>query len=78
MIAGVWGNSNYDDDKNSREKILHNIDDFYDRSLREIYGEHVEEEIDWNDPFFAAMKRPEALQMRIDSQAAKELHGQQP
>lgn len=75
MISGVWGNSNYDDDKQSRDKILHNIDEFYDRALNEIYtGVEEEVEIDQDNPFFAAMKRPEVLQMRIDNQSAEELH----
>lgn len=78
MISGVWGNSNYDDDKQSREKILHNIDDFYDRALAEIYGVESEVEIDQDDPFFAAMKRPEVLQMRIDNQSVEELHERHP
>ena len=63
MIAGVWGNSNYDDEKNSRKKILDQIDSFYQQALMEIYGE-PEEEIDFDEnPFFAAMQKPH-LEMR--------------
>lgn len=61
MIAGVWSNSNYDDEKNTRERLLRSIDDFYDNAVAQLYGgekEYVEEIDRENDPFFAAMKVP--------------------
>ena len=61
MIAGVWGNSNYDDENDSRSKLLKEIDNFYNEAVNQIYnipGEY-QDEIDYeNDPFFAAIKRP--------------------
>ena len=59
MIAGVWGNSNYDDEKNTRKSMLDQIDAFYERALVEIYEGPIEEEIDEENPFFAAMQRPQ-------------------
>ena len=62
MITGVWGNSNYDDGKDSRTELLRSIDDFAEKAINQIYasepsGEYVEE-VDMNNPFFAAMKVP--------------------
>lgn len=69
MVSGVWSNSNYDDEKNTRETLLKRIDEFYDHAMRTIYKDpnlHVEA-IDYdNDPFFAAMKRPQ-LQVSTES-----------
>lgn len=58
MVSGVWGNSNYDD-KDTRLKLLKEIDDSFRRAMDRINGLTVEEEIDPADPFFAAMKVPE-------------------
>lgn len=59
MISGLWGNSNFDDDKNTRQKALLEIDESYHNAVLEVYNGKVADEIDFKtDPFFAAMKLP--------------------
>jgi hypothetical protein len=60
MIAGVWSNSNYDGEADTRTDLLRKIDVFVETATNSIYGvEEVEEEEDFeNNPFFAAMKIP--------------------
>jgi hypothetical protein len=64
MIAGVWGNSNYDPQEEgkegSRTGMLQQIEDGFNRAVVEIRtGVKPEDnEIDWTDPFFAAIKSP--------------------
>lgn len=64
MIAGAWGNSNYDQQEEGKEgprrSVLEQIEDGFMRAVTEIRtGEKPqEEEIDWTDPFFAAIKAP--------------------
>jgi hypothetical protein len=80
MVAGVWSNSNYDDEKNSRQGFLNRIDEFYDHAVSTIYDDenrHLEE-IDMDDPFFAAMKRPAQVQeMLVTSDSLGELSERQ-
>lgn len=60
MVAGIWANSNYDDGEDTRKNLLAQVDSFVDSAIASIYGQEVEEEeIDTNNPFFAAMKLPE-------------------
>jgi hypothetical protein len=77
MVSGVWSNSNYDDEKNSRREFLNRIDEFYDNAVATIYDHedrHVEE-IDMDDPFFAAMKRPAQVQeLLVTSKSLGELN----
>lgn len=75
MIAGVWGNSNFDEGE-SRSKMLDRIDDFYQQAVDAIYGnvpEFITEEEMEEDPFFAAMKRPAKL--KIDKESVKGVNG---
>lgn len=64
MIAGVWGNSNYDPQEEGKEGarggMLQEIEDGFHRACMEIRTgvKTQEEEIDWTDPFFAAIKSP--------------------
>lgn len=65
MISGVWANTNLDDEKageNKRQRLLEEIEDNYNTALKDLYNadkeRKVESEIDWSDPFFAAMKGP--------------------
>lgn len=61
-VAGLWGNSNYDGDGKGaapRRGALEELDENAARAIRQIYGEKPEsEEIDHDNPFFAAMKLP--------------------
>lgn len=59
MIAGMWANTNLDDNKGTRSQHLEEIQHSYDQTVKEIYTGIREEDIDLNqDPFFAAMKVP--------------------
>jgi len=60
MIAALWSNSNYDDDKGSRQNAIREIEGNFSAAVAEIQGGIVEDEIDENDPFFAPLKnKPE-------------------
>jgi len=74
MIAGVWGNSNYDSQEEGKEaarpKLLDEIEEGFKRAVFAIRsgGERDKrEDIDWTDPFFASIKAP-----RIGSEQAIE------
>lgn len=59
IIAGLWANTNLDDNKGSRSRALEEIQNNYDDTIEEIYIGIRREDIDLNDdPFFAAMKVP--------------------
>ena len=60
MISGLWANTNYDDEKNSRQKALTTIEESYQEAINNIYNgsiksdEEYKKELD-QDPLFAAM-----------------------
>jgi hypothetical protein len=65
QISGAWANSNFDASKEGEEsprsKLLENIYDNYTKSVKMIYNQYDEKDdsgIDWDDPFFKAMKVP--------------------
>lgn len=59
IIAGMWANTNLDDNKGTRRNALEEIQNNYDDTIEEIYSGIRREDIDLNsDPFFAAMKVP--------------------
>jgi hypothetical protein len=53
MIASLWANSNYDDDKGTRRSAIEEIE----RNFAE--AQSAEEEIDYENPFFGAVKEGE-------------------
>jgi hypothetical protein len=56
MICGLWSNSNYDDNKNTRQKALKDIEESYQEAIRIIYNEPDEEfDLDLDQPFWAGM-----------------------
>lgn len=60
MIASLWSNSNYDDDKGTRQKAIDEIEANYDEAIVKIHaGPLAEEEdqIDKDNPFFSAIER---------------------
>lgn len=60
MVSGLWGNSNFDDDKNTRKKALIEIENSYNEAVLNVYNKKKQVEIDFKeDPFFAAMKIPD-------------------
>lgn len=75
MISGVWANSNYDDENETREKILQEIDGFAEESLAVIYGykqpSEYQQEMDMAKPFWSAMRVP-----TIDPNISKEEIGE--
>lgn len=61
MIAALWSNSNWDDDKGSRKDAIEEIEENFEEATEMILlgiGPQEEEvEIDEDNPFFAAAKR---------------------
>lgn len=59
MIASLWANSNYDDDKGTRQKAIEEIEASFQNVVAEVFdGENSsEEEIDEENPFFVAAKK---------------------
>lgn len=55
MISGLWANTNYDDNKNTRQKALKDIEESYQEAISIIYNGPEEFEIDMDQPFFKAM-----------------------
>lgn len=60
MVAGLWGNSNFDDDKNTRKKALSEIENSFEEAVLDVYDKNRHEKIEFkSDPFFKAMKLPD-------------------
>lgn len=65
MISGIWANTNYDaqkkGDQSPRDQMLKEIEDKFNSVIDRIWGRKPEmkDEIDMDDPFFAAMKVPD-------------------
>jgi len=60
MVAGLWGNSNFDDDKNTRKKALTDIENSFQEAVLNVYNKERQAEINFKeDPFFAVMKVPD-------------------
>lgn len=56
MIASLWSNSNYDDDKGTRKNAIEELEQHYDEATEVILNgvaADAEEEIDENNPFMA-------------------------
>lgn len=84
MISGVWANSNYDDEKNTRSTLLAQIDEFAENALAVIYGAPARTSKDENEflsydeikesPFWKAIKVP-SIDHSIDRERIGELGG---
>ena len=60
MISSLWANPSWDGEEADRPGVIEQIEEDFDRAVSQVYGSPVEddgEEIDWEDPFFAAAKR---------------------
>lgn len=59
MISALWSNSNYDDDKGTRQKAIQDIETSFDNAVKEIFNSDNNEqnEINEENPFFAAAKK---------------------
>ena len=59
MISALWSNSNYDDDKGTRQKAIEEIESNFQGAVNQIFSGKVaqEEEIDESNPFFVAAKK---------------------
>lgn len=58
MIAALWSNSNYDDDKGTRQKAIEEIEANFQSAVNQIFSETQEEEqINEENPFFQAARR---------------------
>lgn len=54
MICGLWANSNYDDNKNTRKKALQDIENNFQEAVNIIYNGVESYEVDMDQPFWAA------------------------
>ena len=52
MISGLWSNSNYDDNKNTRKKALQDIEENYQSAINIIYNGPEAYEINMDQPFW--------------------------
>lgn len=59
MIASLWANSNYDDDRGSRQLAIQEIEEKFNEAILSIHGiiSVEEEDIDKSNPFFAQMEK---------------------
>ena len=57
MISGLWSNSNYDDNKDTRKKALQDIENNYQEAINIIYNGVDSYEVDMDQPFWAAIER---------------------
>jgi len=53
MIAALWSNSNYDDDKGTRKNAIEELEENFTEAINMILGVTREEEIAEDNPFFA-------------------------
>lgn len=60
MITGFYSNSNYDDDKGTRNKAISQLEDQFKEAIAELYEPTIKEEKDpiKGNPFFDAMNVP--------------------
>lgn len=59
MIASLWANSNYDDEKGTREKAIEEIEGNFQEAVLQLYfseSHQQEEEINESNPFFKSAK----------------------
>jgi hypothetical protein len=59
MISGLWSNSNWDDEKQTRRRALLEIEESFKEAVINVYNKRVKEISFKDDPFFAAMKLPD-------------------
>lgn len=58
MIAALWSNSNYDDDKGTRTSAIEEIESNFQEVVDILTGNTPpEEDIDESNPFFGQMKK---------------------
>ena len=58
-ISGLLANTNLDDGKQTKKRMLENVDIDYQNTLRSIYNINIEDNIEFDqDPFFKAMRIP--------------------
>lgn len=65
-IAALWGNPNLDNEKDPelRSNIMRKIESRYNEAIERLYNpkpEEEEDDIDWDDPFFAPLKKDQEL-----------------
>jgi len=58
-ITGLLANTNLDDGKQTKSRMLESVDIDYQNVLRSIYNINIGDEVEFDqDPFFKAMKIP--------------------
>lgn len=71
MVASLWANSNYDDDKGTRQKAIEEIEGNFNAAVDEIVsGAPKDETIDKDDPFFAPLKNQPEVEEVADPNAS--------
>jgi hypothetical protein len=75
MVQALWANSNYDDEKGTRQQAITDIEESFMAAIEAVTGgqEQEEEEIDKSDPFFApAFKQMEKLEVPVNADGTVE------
>lgn len=58
MIAALYSNPNWDEEKADREARIQELNQNFNEAIELVYyPEKREKEIDWSNPFYAAAKR---------------------
>lgn len=59
MTSALYSNPNYDENPDDRNTSIHELEEQFANAVEIIYGgkSQEEDEIDENDPFFAAARR---------------------
>lgn len=63
MIAALWSNSNYDDDKGSRQSAIDDLEQKSEAAINIVLtgvDPNEGEDIDEENPFFASMRKGQA------------------
>lgn len=77
MVAALYSNPNWDDEKNDRPKQIEALEANFNKAIELVYApEEVKKpvEIDWDNPFWAAAKRAyEKRGIKIDEAGLEEI-----
>jgi hypothetical protein len=85
MIGGLWANDGMNDDKGSRQNAIMEIEESFQEAVGQVLAgtgsESQEEEIDYDNPFFApvqkAMERLEGVTPQQDAETVQAVIEQQ-
>lgn len=77
MVAALFSNPNWDDEKNDRGKRLEELEENFKKAVELVYAPEKQkqvEEIDWDNPFWSAARRAyEAKGIEVDDSSIEKL-----